>query len=756
VSLTIRETHSAADRLLLGGVWLAALAFAVHRLFAYDIWWQIGAGNWIAAHGIPRVDPFSYAFPAREWIEPRWLWCLLVWAIHRALGPNFLILTKVILLGGVFGLLAETGRGRPRWAIAAGSALLIVAGNERFMMRPELVSFVGLAATLLCLERFRSSGRAAWIWPLPLLQIVWCNTHTLWILGPVTQCIFLGGEWVQRALLSGAGPAATRQPRPNLSRLAAVAAASSLATLANPYLLRGVAFPFLLFREVRSGHVFSETIAEFRGPFSAAVAAWDFRTIGLAAVIAISGGTFLIRPRSLALSRLALWAAYLFLALEARRNAALFGLVAAWVTMLNLGDAARDGERPERITGVRAAFRVAVAASVLLAVPLVATDYFYRWERSYKRFGFGVSDHRFPVRALAFARGAGLPMPVLHALGDGGYVLFEGGPGSVYADGRLEVYGSENLLRVFRVTWTGEGLEDEAERTGVRTVIVPNEPGYRLLLEHVERSREWKPVYFDARQLVYVRDTPATAALLDRYAFEWSDPPDRVVERPRDVAPADWIPSWWPRAPDAFDDERLGSLFAGVGSYDLASRHFAAAYAEDPGDPRVRLFEALFREAAGAEDEARSLLRGVPASYLAEPEVFVLGGRIALWASNPRQALAHFLRARELGAGEPAASLDVARAALLAGELDEARTTLDRLESADPASTDVANLLGALEIKLGRPRDAVARFERSLDLDPAQPAVCARLADLYEALGETGHAAEMARCAAAGTRAPRP
>ena len=756
MSLTIRGRGPWADRLLLGGVGVAVLVFAVHRLFAFDVFWQIRAGEWIASHGIPRVDPFSYGFPGREWIEPRWLWCVLVHAIYESLGVNFLILIKALALCGVFGLLAACGGRQPRWAVAMGAALALVAGHERFMVRPELISFLGLSATLLCLERFRDSMRPIWIWPLPLLQILWCNAHTLWILGPVALWIVLAGELVQGPLARRLGlfSRGGRLHGPALRHLAAVATAASLAALVNPYGLRGVAFPFQLFRELRGDHVFSETIAEFRGPFSAAVAAWDFRTVGLATVIAISAASFLLRRRSLVASRLALWSAFLFLALEAQRNAALFGLVAGYATMLNLGQASRDPGRRATLGLVRAAARAAVAAFVVVAVPLVVTDRFYRWQGSHKRFGFGVSDHRFPIRALAFVRQAGLPTPVLHALGDGGYVLFEGGPGSAYADGRLEVYGAENLVRAFRVTWTGEGLDEEAARTGVRTVLVRNEEGYRPLLRHLEGSGGWKPVYFDPLHLIYLRDGPDTRELIERYAFEWSAPRDRVVEPPPRVAPADWLPGSWPRAPDAFADERLGSLFAGVGNYDRALRHFAAAYEEDPRDRRVRLFLALFRAAGGKDAEARRLLDRVPASYLEEPEVHELAGRIALWASNPERALASFGRARELGASEPEASLDVARAALLAGDLDTARAELAPLAAAHPDRAEVSNLLAALEMKLGRPREAVAHLERSLEIDPAQRAVYGRLAELYAALGDRARADEMARRFAEGASEP--
>jgi tetratricopeptide (TPR) repeat protein len=639
VPLTLLSRAARLEGLALGGIWATAAAFTVHRLFAFDIWWQMAAGEWIAAHGIPRVDPFSFGFPGREWIEPRWLWCLLVHAIQTRLGLNFLIAGAVLAVAGVFGLLAASGRGLPGWIVALGSSLLLVAGHERFTVRPELISFLGLALVLLAFERWRRGASVVWLWALVPLQVVWSNAHTLWILGPATLWILLAGALAES--LVGRRPA-------RVGQLALVAAAASLAALVNPYGLRGVQFPFVLLDELRAGHLFSETIAEFRGPFAPGEAALDFRTLGLAAVIGVFAGSFLIRPRGASIGRLALGAAYLFLALEARRNAALFGLVAGWVTMLNLGEAQRAGDRAVLVGRLRRVALVALAALPLVLVPAIVTDRFYRAQGSLKRFGFGVSEHRFPVRALAFLRREGLPGPVLHALGDGGYVRFEGGPGSVYADGRLEVYGAESLRRAFRVTWTGEGIEEEAERTGASAVLVRNDPDYGALLAHLERSDQFEPVYFDPLHVVYVRRTSATEAGIERLAIDWRAPRFDVVEPPADAAPPDWIPAWWPRAGDAFFDERLGSLFAAVGNYALAERYFSTAYARDPGNRRVCLFLALFRQAAGRDAEADELLSRVPASYLEEPAVHELGGRIALAAGNRRRAVEHFERAEEL------------------------------------------------------------------------------------------------------------
>ena len=121
------------------------------------------------------------------------------------------------------------------------------------------------------------------------MQVVWCNAHTLWVLGPVTLWIVVVAEWIE-ARATSAGLLVARHDTlrgARLRTLTVVAALSSAASLANPYFLQGVAFPFGLFREISAGHMFSESIAEFRSPFSDYFLAADFRTVALVVAIVV-------------------------------------------------------------------------------------------------------------------------------------------------------------------------------------------------------------------------------------------------------------------------------------------------------------------------------------------------------------------------------------------------------------------------------------------------------------------------------------
>ena len=738
------------ERVLTGLIFLCLLVLAIHKVVSYDVWWQIETGEWILRNGIPRIDPFSYAFPGREWIEPRWLYCVAVHLVFQNLGLNFLILGKAALLFLVFTLLFRLGEPDARWATHLGLVLSLAVVHDRFMVRPELLSYLGLALTLLSLQRYRTGGDRRWIYALPAVQLVWNNAHTLWILGPAIQWIFLAGELAQ-ARLAPLLPARLRRgdvlSGERRRALFVVACLSSLATLVNPYVLKGVTFPFLLFTELGSGHVLGGAIQEFLGPFSPEFFGWSYRTVVYLVAIGVSAGAFLLNLERISFSRLALWAAFVVLSVRAQRNVALFGYVAGYATILNLTEyhRARAGE----VTTVSLArlANVAVVVYMGLMIPLAASDYFYRAQGWNERFGFGLSDRKHPVRALEFVRQSGLPAPVLHTLADGGYVLFEGGEKSVYVDGRLEVYGGDLLQRAFAATFAGEEVSEEARRVGARTVLVRNDS--RQLLAALEADPEWVPVYFDHLHQVYLRVAPETGELVRRFSFDWQLPVEHRIERPARVAPRDWLEGWWSRVEDGFEAERLGSLFAGVGNYAGAQTYFERALEQYPGNARACLHLGLIYRAQGREDAARPLLARVPARFLDRADVNLFAGQVHLWAGNPADAARYFQRLIELDGFRIDYARRLARAAYRAERFDLAESTLRRMIELDPDSTVAWNSLALVLRQLGRRDEAIECLRTSLGIDSDQPEVYDLLATLLEELGDAQEARRLRERASA-------
>src|SRR5512146_257326 len=46
---------------------------AISGGFDPDAWWHLATGQYIAAHGLPTTDPFSFTWAGQPWSPPEWL-----------------------------------------------------------------------------------------------------------------------------------------------------------------------------------------------------------------------------------------------------------------------------------------------------------------------------------------------------------------------------------------------------------------------------------------------------------------------------------------------------------------------------------------------------------------------------------------------------------------------------------------------------------------------------------------------------------
>ncbi|MFZ0546256.1 MAG: hypothetical protein WAM60_12500, partial [Candidatus Promineifilaceae bacterium] len=394
---------------------LALLVFALHKIVSYDVWWQIRTGEWIVHNGFPTTDPFNYTASNLPWVEMRWLYCVFAYLVFEVLGLNALIVVKLIFLGLTFFLLARFYRGVHRWVVLLGLVLTLAVTQSRFFVRPELVTFLLVTFFLFCLYRYKTDKNIRWLVPLPLLQIIWTNSHTLFILGPVLLWLFAIVELVAPKLLEGLlAPDPEALSWAALRPVFAAAVGVTIACLVNPYFVRGALFPLQLFGEINSGHVVKSLIAEFLSPF--AYAGFNVPYVSYLVVIGVSGLGFILNYRRLAASSAVIWGVFFYLSLLAVRNVALFGFVAGFMIVYQYGRFAEQPVIPEKarqavgwtVTGLAAIFMVVMITAV------VTNAYYRNDDRS---FGLGVAVQHFPIQAMNFIRSEGLPGPVLNNLG---------------------------------------------------------------------------------------------------------------------------------------------------------------------------------------------------------------------------------------------------------------------------------------------------------------------------------------------------
>lgn len=237
------------DGMLFGFLILVlALLASASPIRNYDYWWHLATGSWIIDNGsIPHQDLFSFTAGGEPWIDHEWLFQVLAYAGHQAIGPAGLVVVKILLVLAlcvvVIRQLKREGHGPSGAAVLLVPALL--GASFRFDVRPELATLLLMPAIICLIMEARRRDRARPLLAIPLLVALWANLHPGVVLMPavlmIGMVVALTMQFVDRQRSSGEERAVARR---FTLRLALLTGSVAVAVLINPSIHRLYAVPF--------------------------------------------------------------------------------------------------------------------------------------------------------------------------------------------------------------------------------------------------------------------------------------------------------------------------------------------------------------------------------------------------------------------------------------------------------------------------------------------------------------------------------
>lgn len=537
------ERATPGTRLLLIALLLLLSLLALRQAGGPDLGFHLQVGNSILdGEGWPDRDRFTYTVNDRPYVDGSWGYQLLIAVVERAAGAPGMVLFHVALVLAMLTLVVRTARLIPGELSLLSLLILVgaIASEPRFEVRPEIFSYTLLALVLYLLHR-HVEGLGSPLWLLPLVFLVWVNSHGLFILGWGALAAFVVGSSLRARRLD--------------RRLLGWSALSVGIGLINPYGWRALAFPLQLATRMGRDNVFRQNIGEFHSPWHYLTTDqltfyfWPMVCYLLFALLTVCSLRRLLRQRRY--SCFFLGVIFLLLSFSMVRNVP--ALVVACLPGTLWGHSIdRLLDRFSFGAAGRRGVQRALIALTLLATSFVAlrvvSDAYYIDARRLERFGLGWNRLSSPVDAAEFVREASLPGRVLNHMNFGAYLGWALRQ-PVYIDSRLEVMG-EAFFERYRTVLSSPGeLQQAVRRHDVGWVIFP----YRLrpdLLAWISSSSDWRLIYVDHLAAIFV-------------------PAEREVEEHASVS------RWVRTAPPEIDFERLPGIDgggAGAGWQDLFRR----------------------------------------------------------------------------------------------------------------------------------------------------------------------------------------
>ncbi len=555
-----------------------------------------------------------------------------MYGVYSLGGHAAVVTAKFAIVLLLCAVLLPIGYRRERPVVSAAAlALMLLIASDRFMPRPELPSFVLLASVLALLDRFERTGDRHVYWII-MVQIIWVNVHGLFALGIALCAIYLAGQILRPLLNSG-----ERIDTARLRRLASVTALALAGSLLNPNLLDGVLYPIQQLGMIGTPEergFFGSLVAELIPPIAGDKSLQPL-VMGLALLLALlSAGAMSLNWRKLAVPDLLTWVAFAYLALSARRNLALFAIVATPIWVRN-ANAVLDGRelRPRLALWSTAALALVTG---WFAIDVSSGGLHSRLGGGTRERGFGLFEPIYPIRAVDWIEKHRPPGPICHHMAMGGYLIWRLFPDyPVMADGRLEVFGEEKF-RALQVTGSDAFRRlDLAYEFGVVVVqfsILDSEQ----LLRWLYLNSNWRMAFVDDSAAVFVRvreGEPAGLVDLDINSDDLFEPFSKQ-------GPADVI-----------QRSARTNFYNALRRYDLALEIWQETVGLYPDLPQGPVIHAALLRRNGFDAAAETILRRLLAERPNEAAVHAQIADLRRESGDAAAAEALYLRAVELDPG---------------------------------------------------------------------------------------------------------
>lgn len=470
------------------------------KVWDIDFWWHIAAGKNILATGtIPSADPFGVYDAANVWgqtvLKSQWLGQVILYAIYDSFGLDGVILLRAAVLTLCLAvvywrcrLAATTSLLSLSVTALAGMAIMTHTGE-----RPQLFSFLYLSLIFLLLDGYMRSAKRWLLYCIPLVMLLWSNTHAGSVLGVVALGLFGSG------LLLEGRRSGTPLLTPAIKLMLVVIALSAVAMVCTP---NGFA---TIHRIIFVENVFfagdnplRDRVSEYAYPWSLWPTTkyyWIFIGATLASLPGFLNQSYW--KQGIVVVAVGL------ISLTGYRYIPLFALLAAPYVAASLN----------RMLSRISVPAVAVNLSALL-IALTLLAYGFKQDRVFQH---GTQEHRFPAGAVAFIKANQLGGKIFNTMNWGGYLTWElQSSATVFIDGRM--LDPKRLVPYTHILWaTAEGQRFFAEGNFELALIPYGNifSGEKYpVIDYLLSQPDWRVAYRDDSGYLFVRGTAPTAALL--------------------------------------------------------------------------------------------------------------------------------------------------------------------------------------------------------------------------------------------------
>ncbi|RJX20320.1 MAG: hypothetical protein C4570_04090 [Ammonifex sp.] len=450
-----------------------------------DTWWHLAAGKYmITNQAIPHHDIFSWTVAGEPWITHEWLSEVLFYLFYLA-GKFYGVLFLILLLSTALMVFYWKLLSRPRDSFFIAALTLLVTGEllaPFIEIRPQVISYLFFMVFLYVLYSFVQDKKDN-LFVLPLLTVLWTNSHGSFFLGPVLVILFIVCGFYRPQ--TGEGRITHYQlKKSETTKLITVLILCLLAVLINPNGSKLLLYPL----QTLGDSQMTDNIQEWLSP--------DFHDLYYQVFLAYYLMTFLtlvITPKRIQLVDLLLYLIFGIAAFLHIRFIAYVLLISGllWSRYFVIRFSPKLSLSRLKAAAIPVLIALYAIALVKSAPPQTAIDY-----------KFTPKDGFFPVEALTYLKANPLTGKMLNDYGWGGYLIWNRPEEKVFIDGRADVYMKQVFGDYRKITRLKPGADELLDKYKIDYAFLPSDAP---LVEALRFSPHWSVLYEDKKAAVLLK-----------------------------------------------------------------------------------------------------------------------------------------------------------------------------------------------------------------------------------------------------------
>lgn len=464
------------------------------RAITQDLGRHIKTGEIILQTGsIPKINLFSYTNPDFPFINTHWLSEVVFAGLFYIGGLPAIFFFSLAIAFLSFGVLFVFSLRRySLLAIGVAGALLFRVLAERTDIRPEIFSIFFFTLFLVILYKNREK-QTRLIFLLPLLTVLWVNTHIYFLIGIVTVGLFLlDAIFTHRKTLLNQ----------YVKTLLLVFVGCSFASLLNPYGIDGSLYPLRVFNNYGYAIEENQNIFFLWGLFQKQTILFYW-----VSVLLLFSSLFLSIKKARPIDWL-LSIVFSLLAVSAVRHFPLFAIAVFIPFAASLTTTLLPFQEKKPLTA-----SLFVLLFILWQIFLILPG---------KTLGFGVPTGG--ARGVDFFLSNNIQGPLFNNFDVGSYLIYRLYPQEkVFVDGRPEAYPATFFTDIYKPMQNDplvfEAIDSKYHFNTIFFSHTDQTPWAQAFLLQITNNKAWTSIFIDPTVILLVKNNKQNESLIRSFGI---------------------------------------------------------------------------------------------------------------------------------------------------------------------------------------------------------------------------------------------